>query len=41
VPAVQLHGAAAAKAEALGIRRWMLSLTHTATSAAASVVALG
>lgn len=41
VPGVLLHGGAAAKAERLGIQRWMISLTHTAAGAAASVVALG
>jgi len=41
VPGVQLHGGAAARAEQLGIKRWMISLTHTASGAAASVVALG
>lgn len=40
VPGVRLHGAAANHAERLGIRRWMISLTHTAGGAAASVVAL-
>lgn len=36
-----LHGAAAARANALGIRRLHLSLTHTATTATAFVVAEG
>lgn len=40
VPGVVLHGGALRKAEQLGIRRWMLSLTHTASGAAASVVGL-
>lgn len=37
--ALQLHGAAAARATALGIDRWHLSLTHTETLATAFVVA--
>lgn len=40
VPGIRLHGAAANRARELGIRRWMISLTHTASGAAASVVAL-
>ena len=36
-----LHGAAAARAAALGIRRLHLSLTHTATTATAFAVAEG
>lgn len=36
---IGLHGAAAARAAALGIRRLHLSLTHTATLASAFVVA--
>lgn len=39
-PSVVLHGGAVRVAEVLGIRRWVLSLTHTETSAAASAVAL-
>lgn len=38
---IALHGAAAARAAALGIRRLHLSLTHTATTATAFVVAEG
>ena len=34
-----LHGEALALAQRLGVRRWHLSLTHTATSASAFVVA--
>lgn len=34
-----LHGEAATLAQRLGIRRWHLSLTHTATSASAFVLA--
>ncbi len=37
-PTVQLHGAAAARARELGVRRALLSLTHSATAAAAVVV---
>lgn len=36
---LQLSGAAAERAAALGIRRWHLSLTHTGTTATAFVVA--
>ncbi len=39
-PSVILHGGAVQVAEGLGIRRWLLSLTHTGASAAASVVGL-
>jgi len=38
-PTVALHGAAAALAEASGVSRWHLSLTHTDTVALAVVVA--
>jgi len=38
-PTVALHGAAAALAEAGGVSRWHLSLTHTDTVALAVVVA--
>lgn len=41
VPSVALHGAAAGKARALGIRGWRISLTHTAELAGASVAAVG
>lgn len=37
--ALQLHGAAAERAAALGIDRWHLSLTHTEALATAFVVA--
>lgn len=40
-PNVTLHGEAAATAAALAITGWLVSLTHTATVAAASVIALG
>ena len=40
-PQVELAGATAAKAAALGIQRWHLALTHTKTTAAASVVGIG
>ena len=38
VPAIRLTGAAARRARALGIRRWLVSLTHTAETAGAVVV---
>ncbi len=41
VPGVRLHAGAEARARELGISKWLLSLTHTATGAAASAVALG
>jgi holo-[acyl-carrier protein] synthase len=41
VPSIALHGAAAEKARALGIREWRISLTHTAELAGASVAAIG
>ena len=40
VPSIALHAGAKAKADELGITKWLLSLTHTSTTAAASVVAL-
>jgi holo-[acyl-carrier protein] synthase len=40
-PALALHGAAAARAEAQGVRAWQVSLTHTDTTAMAVVLALG
>lgn len=40
-PILKLHGAAAAKAEALGVQQMHVSLTHTDLSAAATVVLLG
>ncbi len=40
-PSILLHDAALAKAKELGIERLLLSLTHTQTTAAASVVAVG
>ncbi len=39
VPGVRLGGAAAQVAERLGIARWRLSLSHTATVAMASAIA--
>jgi holo-[acyl-carrier protein] synthase len=39
-PAVRLHGAARAQAEALGLRQWSLSLSHTHEHAIALVVAV-
>ena len=38
-PELTLHGAAAERAAARGIRRWHVSLTHTETAATAFVVA--
>jgi holo-[acyl-carrier protein] synthase len=38
---LRAHGAAAARAQALGIARWHVSLTHTADAATAFVVAEG
>lgn len=38
-PTLRLHGPAAARAEALGIGRWHLSLTHTDDTATAFVIA--
>jgi holo-[acyl-carrier protein] synthase len=38
-PSLRLHGVAAQRAEALGIRQWMLSLSHSRDTAAASVAA--
>jgi holo-[acyl-carrier protein] synthase len=40
-PRVVLHGAAAARASALGLTSWRLSLSHTAQQAIAMVVAAG
>ncbi len=39
-PLLRLHGAAAARAAALGIVHWSLSLSHSRTHAVAFVVAL-
>jgi holo-[acyl-carrier protein] synthase len=41
VPSVRLHGRAVALADARGIRRWHLSLTHVGSLAQATVVATG
>lgn len=38
-PVLVLHGKAFEVAEALGVRKWHLSLTHTGTMAMASVIA--
>jgi holo-[acyl-carrier protein] synthase len=38
-PVLMLHGAAAARAEALGLREWDISLTHTGDMACAVCVA--
>ena len=40
-PSLVLHGQAARRAEALGIREWAVSLSHTANCATAVVVGLG
>jgi len=40
-PQVTLHGRALARAEALGLEEWAISLTHTDTTALAFVVAMG
>jgi holo-[acyl-carrier protein] synthase len=40
-PSLRLHGRAADRAAALGVRRWLLSMTHTDTVAHAVAVALG
>ena len=40
-PSLALHGAAAALADARGVRAWQVSLTHTDTTAMAVVLALG
>lgn len=40
-PALVLHGAAAALAEDAGVAGWLVSLSHTATLAQATVLALG
>ncbi|MFZ4765964.1 MAG: holo-ACP synthase [Roseimicrobium sp.] len=41
LPSVLLHGETLCLAESLGISGWLLSLTHTETTAAASAVAVG
>ncbi|HVZ94764.1 MAG TPA: holo-ACP synthase [Phycisphaerales bacterium] len=40
-PAIRLHGEAAKIAAGLGIRRWLVSLSHTDKLAIASVIAVG
>lgn len=40
-PTVQLHGAAARRAEAMGLNEWSVSLSHDDERAVAFVVALG
>jgi len=40
-PVLRLHGVAAAVARRLGIARWLVSLSHTASTAVAFVVAEG
>jgi holo-[acyl-carrier protein] synthase len=39
-PSVRLHGSALARASALGVTRWLLTLTHTDREAQAIAVAL-
>ncbi len=39
-PSVRLHGTALAKADELGVTRWLLTLTHTEREAQAIAVAL-
>jgi len=39
-PFLRLHGRAAELAEKLGVRSWLLSLTHSGTSAAAVAIAM-
>jgi holo-[acyl-carrier protein] synthase len=39
-PSVRLHGSALARADDLGVSRWMLTLTHTSRDAQAIAVAL-
>jgi holo-[acyl-carrier protein] synthase len=39
-PDIVLHGKTAQRAETMGIRRWALSITHTAEHGMASVIAL-
>lgn len=41
MPSILLHGGAKKVAEALGVRKVLITLTHTASSAAASAVLLG
>ncbi len=40
-PSIVLHEGAARQAASMGIQRVLLTLTHTETTAAASVVAIG
>ena len=40
-PLLHLHGAAARRADALGLREWSLSISHDRSRAIAFVVALG
>lgn len=40
-PSIQLHNKAAQAATALGIRSWLVSLSHTQTNAIASVIGVG
>ncbi|GIW45524.1 MAG: holo-[acyl-carrier-protein] synthase [Candidatus Binatia bacterium] len=39
IPGLRLHGRAAQRADELGVRRWLLSLSHTADIALAWVIA--
>ena len=38
-PSIQLHGAASARARDLGVRRCLVTLSHTSTMATAVVIA--
>lgn len=40
-PHVTLHGEAAERARTLGVTSWLITLTHTASVAAASAIAVG
>lgn len=40
-PAITLRGEAKRLSDSLGVRAWMISLTHTESHAAASAIALG
>lgn len=39
-PTVTLHNAALAHAQSLGIRSWLISISHTSTTAIASAIAI-
>lgn len=40
-PTITLHNAALTHAQSLGIRSWLISISHTSTHAIASAIALG